>query len=215
MASPTCLLSWNILTFWEVRGGSRRITPWSSLRFRIGTTERFLVGPPAQKPLSALLLSNTGLVFCFLLFLCSFSFWAHLNLWKCIQCFSGSPGPLCGLPHKGAAADWEQCLWNGHLKSGLRPEMAELEQVQTPLNCFRDLSFLLRAEGPKKRNGWLQQLVCLFIFNSKRKCVLFSLIFLYLFPAKETVSRGLSCFRGWLEWVDRSCLLHFAMESHT
>lgn len=119
--------------------------------------------------------------------------------------------------HKGAAADWEQCPRNGHLKTGLKPAMAKLE-TGARADILKLLSFPLRAEGPRKRNCWLQWpsvfFVFFFFFNSKRKRVLFSLIFLYLFPAKETVSRGLSCFRGWLEWADGSCL-HFAMESHT
>lgn len=147
---------------------------------RIGSTECFLVGPPAQKPLSALLPSNTGLVFCFVMFLCSFSFWSDLDLWRCtvLLRFAWSPAwppPPHTHTHKGAAADWEQCPRNGHLKTGLKPAMAKLE-TGARADILKLLSFPLRAEGPRKRNCWLQwpSVFCCFFFLIVKGNVYFS-----------------------------------------
>lgn len=181
-------------------GGERRFQEnnalgyFEALLLCLGSTEGFLVGPPAQKPLSALPRSNPGFGFFFVSFRFFVLFPSGLTLiFGGMQCFSGSPDPLRGLPHKGAPADWEQCPWNGHSKTGLKPAMAKLEPgAGADILKLLPRSFPLHAEGPKKRNGWLRQLVvcccCCCFLNSKRKRVLFSLIFLYLFPAKETVS---------------------------
>lgn len=73
------------------------------------------MGPPAQKPPSALL-SITGLVFCFVLFLLFSSFWVDLNLWKYTVLLRFAWFPCVTFPPthtQSQPADWEQCSWNG------------------------------------------------------------------------------------------------------
>lgn len=122
-------------------------------------TRHFFV-PPAQKPVFVPNGLDSGVRFFVLFSFClSFSFWADLVPWR-HRVLLGEASLLGGV-----GGHWlEQRLWSGDLESSLKQAMPKLDwsEHRWPSTAFQIFLFLSHAEGLKRRNTWLQQMVFFF-----------------------------------------------------
>lgn len=130
-------------------------------------TRRFFV-PPAQKPVFVPNGLDSGVRFFVLFSFClSFSFWADLVPWRyrvlLRERSTSSPG--WWLHSLGVGGRWlGQRLWSGDLGSSLKQAMPKLDwsEHRWPSTAFQIFLFLSHAEGLKRRNNCLQQMVFFF-----------------------------------------------------